>query len=47
LGVAAARVANQFRSQAALQGRTFKDVLDEALRDWLKTSRRRGKIADR
>lgn len=38
---------NQVRSQAALQGRTFKDVLDEALRDWLKTSRRGGKSGNR
>jgi hypothetical protein len=38
---------NQARSQAALQGRTFKDVLDEALRDWLRATRRRSKGADR
>ena len=31
---------SQVRSQAALQGRTFKEVLDEALRRWLKEARR-------
>ena len=31
---------SQLRSQAALQGRTFKEVLDEALRRWLKEARR-------
>jgi hypothetical protein len=31
---------NQVRSQAALQGRTFKDVLHDALQRWLKDARR-------
>jgi len=34
------RMKSQLRSQAALQGRTFKEVLDEALRRWLKEARR-------
>lgn len=29
---------NQVRSEAALQGKTFKDVLDEALRGWLRAA---------
>jgi len=33
---------NHVRSQASLQGRTFKDVLDEALRGWLRAARRSG-----
>lgn len=35
------RLKNQVRSQAALQGKTFKKALDEALRAWLREVRRR------
>ena len=35
------RLKNQVRSQAALQGKTFKKALDEALRAWLREARRR------
>ena len=35
------RLKNEVRSQAVLQGKTFKEVLHEALRDWLRNVRRR------
>jgi len=34
------KLKNAVRSQAALQGKTFKQALDEALRDWLRNAKR-------
>jgi len=33
------KLKNAVRSQAVLQGRTFKQALDEALRDWLRKAK--------
>lgn len=35
------KLKNAVRSQAVLQGKTFKQALDEALREWLRGSRGR------
>lgn len=34
---------NAVRAQAALQGKTFKAVLEDALRSWLRDSRKRSR----
>jgi len=34
------KLKNTVRSQAALQGKTFKQALDEALREWLRNAKR-------
>lgn len=38
------KLKNAVRSQAVLQGKTFKQALDEALRDWL---RGRGRLREK
>ena len=35
------KLKNEVRSQAILDGKTFKEALDEALRAWLKEARRK------
>jgi hypothetical protein len=35
------RLKNAVRSQALLQGKTFKQAVDEALREWLRNARGR------
>ncbi len=35
------KLKNEVRSQAVLDGKTFKQALDEALRVWLKEAKRR------
>jgi len=35
------KLKNAVRSQAVLQGKTFKQALDEALREWLRSSKKR------